>query len=294
MQTFEGTAVSLRRSRRCAHYSLRLRRGAGNNDGIPVNEGGPGTGGMRGEAMYEKARAYGGRIGVDTIILQMQNAKEITAPVAERIYLKGIVRWKLEHLLKYAEPEVGLHSERGYEWEVLIQVVLILDSAMTFNSSLDPTSARDFELVSLHSHPNVFCHPTYDTLLSAGQENVSASAFDTMFAGFGMGVTEIILMIRTYAQYNRSKRLLAFFLLLWFMYEFAATFNVWIAVQWLKSFTTEGSLSSLTSCNVEPNAHAIGFYASMLGVETSKGYVPVKFSNIANGLAFYLVMLCEA
>ena len=49
-------------------------------------------------------------------------------------------------------------------------------------------------------------------------------------------------------------------------------------------YLAEGSLSSLTSCNVEPNAHAIRFYAIMLGLETSKGYVPVKFSNIANAM----------
>ncbi|KAJ7186332.1 hypothetical protein GGX14DRAFT_618479 [Mycena pura] len=100
-----------------------------------------------------------------------------------------------------------------------------------------------------------------------------ASVFDVLFAGVGMTVTErnlgliisVILMIRTYAQYNKSKKLLAFFFLLWL---FAAAFNSWDAFQWARSFTTD-SLPPLTSCNVEPNALAVSFYAIMLGIETA-------------------------
>jgi len=45
-----------------------------------------------------------------------------------------------------------------------------------------------------------------------------ASDFDTIYSGLRIGVTEIILMIRTYAQYDRSKKLMAFFLLLCFLH----------------------------------------------------------------------------
>jgi len=41
------------------------------------------------------------------------------------------------------------------------------------------------------------------------------TTFDTIFAGFGIGVTEIILMVCTYALYGRSKKLLRFFFIMW-------------------------------------------------------------------------------
>jgi len=221
--------------------------------------------------------------------------------------------------------------------------------AMTFNSSLQPTSAGDSEL---SSYVDVACLTflTYDTLLSAGQEykymwkskwsvikvlyicarygtfidtsmdvhervsNVGssscrlASGFAIFFAGIGMAVIEIILMIRTYAQYNRSKRLLAFFLLLWC---FAASFIAWTAFQWTKS-STINSLSSLTSCNLtlEPSTLAVRFYAVMLGMETitvfltlwkgfhtgffryrSQHQTSLATTFYRDGIAFYLIML---
>ncbi|KAJ7482181.1 hypothetical protein B0H11DRAFT_2021954 [Mycena galericulata] len=43
----------------------------------------------------------------------------------------------------------------------------------------------------------------------------SIEGFDTVFAGFGIGITELILMVRTYALYGRSKKLLGFFVIMY-------------------------------------------------------------------------------
>ncbi|KAJ7206057.1 hypothetical protein GGX14DRAFT_397324 [Mycena pura] len=70
--------------------------------------------------------------------------------------------------------------------------------------------------------------------------------FRGLFAALGVGIAEIILMIRTYAQYNKSKKLLAFFVLLWVLVDSASS----------------------TSCNVESGTLAIACYAALLGGET--------------------------
>ncbi|KAJ7186333.1 hypothetical protein GGX14DRAFT_409209 [Mycena pura] len=162
---------------------------------------------------------------------------------------------------------------------------------LTSGGEFESTSLHSHPNVFCHLCLLAFGKPTqslkiYDTLLSAGQEykciwkskwslvkvlyicarygafidvptlvhaRISNSRFGfCLFAGVGMGVTEIILMIRTYAQYDKSKKLLAFFLLLWLV---SASINAWDAIQWTKSF-------------IKPNALAVRFYVIMLGIET--------------------------
>ncbi|KAJ7873308.1 hypothetical protein B0H14DRAFT_144357 [Mycena olivaceomarginata] len=84
-----------------------------------------------------------------------------------------------------------------------------------------------------------------DTILAV-QERVDFSrdasscsrimTFTTIFAGFGIGVAEIILMIRTYALYERSKKLLVFFTVIWFA---AGGVNFWAVIQWTRSFKSK-------------------------------------------------------
>ncbi|KAJ7223380.1 hypothetical protein GGX14DRAFT_427421, partial [Mycena pura] len=134
-----------------------------------------------------------------------------------------------------------------------------------------------------------------------------ATDFDTLFSGLGIGVTEIILMIRTYAQYNRAKKLLAFFFLSWFI---TGGVCLWVVIQWSKSFTMEASVPSLTSCNVESSAVGIACYAALLGGETvtvlltlwkgiyffflpksQQKHLHVMTTFYRDGIIFYLVML---
>jgi len=42
------------------------------------------------------------------------------------------------------------------------------------------------------------------------------TTFATVFGGFTIGVTDLILMVRTYTLYERSKKLLVFFFIMWF------------------------------------------------------------------------------
>jgi len=91
------------------------------------------------------------------------------------------------------------------------------------------------------------------------------SKFNTIFAGFGIGITEIILMTRTYALYGRSKKLLVFFMILWLSVGGVCT---WAVI-------------SLTSSNPAPSA----FISCVL--ETSSSVLLV--SNV--GLVCYISLL---
>ncbi|KAJ7206052.1 hypothetical protein GGX14DRAFT_568512 [Mycena pura] len=90
--------------------------------------------------------------------------------------------------------------------------------------------------------------------------------FTTIFAGFGIGVSEIILMIRTYALYERSQKLLAAFVVLWFS---VSSVNLWAVLKWTRSFKTEASPSPVSACFLG-NSNKIGLvcYASLLASET--------------------------
>ncbi|KAJ7145768.1 hypothetical protein C8R44DRAFT_755833 [Mycena epipterygia] len=86
--------------------------------------------------------------------------------------------------------------------------------------------------------------------------------FNTVFSGIGIGIAEIILMVRTYAIYGRSKILLTFFLI---MLSAIGVVNIWVVIKWTESFQVEVA----PSCNIRDSSN-IGFvcYASLLAGET--------------------------
>ncbi|KAJ7605478.1 hypothetical protein FB45DRAFT_488320 [Roridomyces roridus] len=80
-------------------------------------------------------------------------------------------------------------------------------------------------------HPNLSCE---------------SSIFATIYSGFGIGLTELILMVRTYTLYERSKRLLLFFFLLWFS---VAGVSFWAVTKWTDKFSsTTAGTSLFASC----------------------------------------------
>ncbi|KAJ7605480.1 hypothetical protein FB45DRAFT_953010 [Roridomyces roridus] len=90
--------------------------------------------------------------------------------------------------------------------------------------------------------------------------------FTTIFAGFGIGVAEIILMVRTYAMYERSKRLLCFFVVLWIA---VGCVNIWAVLQWTGSFEVAPSPSVGAACYIGTSSN-IGLvcYTSLVAGET--------------------------
>jgi hypothetical protein len=77
------------------------------------------------------------------------------------------------------------------------------------------------------------------------------SKFNTIFAGFGIGITEIILMTRTYALYGRSKKLLAFFMVLWLSVGGVCTWAV------LSLNSSDAPPSSFISCALETSSSVL-------------------------------------
>ncbi|KAF8211476.1 hypothetical protein K438DRAFT_45052 [Mycena galopus ATCC 62051] len=92
------------------------------------------------------------------------------------------------------------------------------------------------------------------------------TTFTTIFSGFGIGVTQMILMVRTYTLYERSKKLLAFFFVLWFSVGGIA---FWAVTKWTAS---NSSSSSGSSCYVSTSSSiSIGlvcYFALLVGEST--------------------------
>ncbi|KAJ7482190.1 hypothetical protein B0H11DRAFT_1213871 [Mycena galericulata] len=90
--------------------------------------------------------------------------------------------------------------------------------------------------------------------------------FTTIFSMFGIGVAEIILMIRTYAMYERSKRLLGCFFTLWVA---VGAVNFWAVIKWTESYHIESAPSAISSCYLGSSS-GIGLvcYTSLVVVET--------------------------
>ncbi|KAJ6562812.1 hypothetical protein DFH09DRAFT_1159676 [Mycena vulgaris] len=115
-------------------------------------------------------------------------------------------------------------------------------------------------------------------------------------------------MVRTYALYGRSKKLLVFFLILWLS---LGGFNTWAVIKWSDSFHAEVPLNAITSCNLSSSSN-IGLVCSisLLVGETVivlltlwKGLYTFSLSGAIfrhsglvtsfyrDGILFYLVML---
>ncbi|KAJ7468701.1 hypothetical protein FB451DRAFT_379933 [Mycena latifolia] len=127
--------------------------------------------------------------------------------------------------------------------------------------------------------------------------------FDTIFAGVGIGIVSTPL----YALYERSQRLLGFFLIMWFS---IGGLNIWAVMKRTESLQKVPP-NLLTSCN-DTTSSNIGLvsYMSLLAGETVivlltlwKGFHTHTFSRSADrhtkfgtsfyhdGVLFYLVML---
>ncbi|KAJ6482958.1 hypothetical protein C8R47DRAFT_1133340 [Mycena vitilis] len=70
--------------------------------------------------------------------------------------------------------------------------------------------------------------------VSNGTACNKVATFSTAFSGITIAATELILMVRTYTLYERSKKLLAFFFLLWFILGGIAG---WAVTRWTSGFT---------------------------------------------------------
>jgi len=71
------------------------------------------------------------------------------------------------------------------------------------------------------------------------------TTFTTAFSGSIIGVTELILMVRTYTLYERSKKLLAFFFVLWFSIAGVA---IWAVTKWISAPSFGSSDAGTVSC----------------------------------------------
>ncbi|KAJ7875272.1 hypothetical protein B0H14DRAFT_2715884 [Mycena olivaceomarginata] len=85
-----------------------------------------------------------------------------------------------------------------------------------------------------------------------------------IYSTFGIGITEIILMVRTYALYGRSKKLLGFFLIMWLS---IVGFCTWAAINWSQSVIVD--LSPKISCDLYSSSNVLlACFIALLAAET--------------------------
>ncbi|KAF7345056.1 hypothetical protein MVEN_01668900 [Mycena venus] len=132
------------------------------------------------------------------------------------------------------------------------------------------------------------------------------SKFITIFSGFGIGITEIILMTRTYALYGRSKKVLVFFMILWLS---IGGFSIWAVINWMESVQVD-PLPGISCDLYNSNDILLLCYIALLAGETVivlltlwKGFhtfylvgSDAQYSHLItsfyrDGIMFYLVML---
>ncbi|KAJ7717558.1 hypothetical protein B0H16DRAFT_437000 [Mycena metata] len=88
------------------------------------------------------------------------------------------------------------------------------------------------------------------------------SKFNELFSGFGVGIAEVILMIRTYTLYERSKKLLGFFLA---MFLASGGITAWDVTHW----TADTQPVALVSCNLTSSSDiTLVCYYILLATET--------------------------
>ncbi|KAJ7451266.1 hypothetical protein B0H11DRAFT_2289087 [Mycena galericulata] len=88
--------------------------------------------------------------------------------------------------------------------------------------------------------------------------------FNTVFSIFGIGVTEVILIIRTYALYGSSKKVLTFCVVVWLSVGGICT---WAAITWSESVVDDVKMG-LPCPIVESSSVLVACYVSLLVGET--------------------------
>ncbi|KAJ7677278.1 hypothetical protein B0H17DRAFT_1079818 [Mycena rosella] len=152
-------------------------------------------------------------------------------------------------LLAY-DTVLNFDREYRYVWKSRWSVIKFLYLWTRYSAFIDTIIAVQ-ERLDLHRNPSSCNH---------------IMAFTTIFASTGIAVSEIILMIRTHALYERSKKLLVFFIVMWVS---ISAVNIWAVLQWTQSFKVQAAPSDISACYLG-SLSDIGLvcYASLVAAET--------------------------
>ncbi|KAF5383921.1 hypothetical protein D9757_007427 [Collybiopsis confluens] len=117
--------------------------------------------------------------------------------------------------------------------------------------------------------------PFIDTILAVQEQvnpHISSTSchrimvFNTIFAGLGIGISDLILLVRTYAMYQNSRKVLVILIISWTP---VAIVNIVVAFRWTSSLSEITLTGSLAGClPVGENSTGIINYAFLLGGET--------------------------
>jgi len=125
----------------------------------------------------------------------------------------------------------------------------------------------------------LYLYARYAPFISMGiavQERLSSTChsetFTTVFAGATIGITDLILMLRTYSIYNKSRKILAIFILSWMIISGVA---IWSVTQLTGSFKFSAAPISLStsSCYLvqESSSSGIVCYIGLFAAEAVIG-----------------------
>ncbi|KAJ7628500.1 hypothetical protein FB45DRAFT_918423 [Roridomyces roridus] len=157
--------------------------------------------------------------------------------------------------------------------QVAFSALLIYDTLLNINQELEHIWASRWSIIKclyLWTRYSTFLDTAFliakhfDLALAPSCSRITN--FDTIFAGLGIGFAEGILMVRTYALYNRSRKLLFFFI---FMWTCIIGVNVWPVVKWSDHPDDTSIPPPLPACNPESsNDIILVSYGTLLFSET--------------------------
>jgi len=148
---------------------------------------------------------------------------------------------------------ISLPQEVSYMWFSNWSWIKILYLFSRYSPFLDTTLAIEEKL-----------NP-HNSLASCNR----TMTFNTIFFGLGIGISDLILLIRTYAMYQKSRKVLLFLVLLWVV---LAAVNLLAATKWTGSFSDSEliELPGIPSCFLAgENKDGLINYISLLVGETA-------------------------
>ncbi|KAJ6482886.1 hypothetical protein C8R47DRAFT_1133019 [Mycena vitilis] len=147
---------------------------------------------------------------------------------------------------------LNLDVERRHIWKTKWGVVKCLYLWTRYGAFIDTAMALE-KRVNLHTDQSS-CRIFTD--------------FDTIFGGLGIAVAEVIMMIRTYALYGGSRKLVVFFATMMLV---MGGVNIWAAILWTNSASppTHKGVLAVVECDSDGSSN-IGLvcYISLLVGET--------------------------
>ncbi|KAF5370411.1 hypothetical protein D9757_013139 [Collybiopsis confluens] len=169
------------------------------------------------------------------------------------------------------ESLICLGDEVEYIWAARWSIVKVLYLFTRYSAFIDTVIAVEerfsaFISTTSCNHRLIFNTGIHNKVYTPQS---SADFMCKVFSGLGIGISDLILLIRTYVMYGNSRKILIVLVLSW---SAISIVNIYAVLHWTSSFdeaSTSSVISQLAPCSLVGESKAgLVNYASLLGGET--------------------------